>query len=430
MPTTMHVTPEVLAAIAPTVLPDGPIIVATDALPESDAAFPIAAALADRSESEIVAVSVIEPMNVPAYSVDGMVVSLDSFGDTEASRDEATRAQMSRMVPSTAPWPVIVRTGDTAREVCAVADAMHARLIVIGRGRHSGLDRIFGGEAALRLLQLGDAPVLAVEEGLTSPPRRVVIGTDFSPFSLFAAQVAMSVVAPDAIVWLLHVGPAFGDSGAKVKERADAYRTQSALAFAHMRATLAHSRIQFEDILLTGSVSDELLRYSIERKADLVVTATHGYGFIRRMVLGSVAATLIRHAPCSVLVVPGSARTLAESRASRAPNKHTRTLQLSQLDAELTQFTRRNMARPCLIEIDQTDFGAQVLGQDLPLVGASFDRRRNDVSLMFGTSVLQGRHLTHNISGVTQIDLTTNGGGADQVLRIVHPDAQTLISLS
>ena len=430
MSTMMHATPEVLAAIEPTILPDGPIIVATDTTPESDAAFPLAAALAARSKAEIIAVTVIEPMNVPIYGVDGMVVSMDSFDDTEASREQATRAQLIRMVSSTTQWPVIVRMGEAGREVSAVADTMHARLIVIGRGRHHGLDRIFGGESALRLLQLGDAPVLAVEEGLTSPPRRVVIATDFSPFSLYAAQVAMSVVAPDATVWLLHVGPPFDESVSYLRERADAYRAQAETAFAHMKVKFAQKSMHFESIVLTGNAPDQLLRYIAEQKADLVVTATHGYGFIRRMLLGSVAATLIRNAPCSVLVVPGSARTVAESRASRLPNMQTRTLPLAQLDAELAQFTHRNTARLCLVEIDQADFGAQVLGQELPLVGASFDRHGNDVALMFGTSVLKGRHLTHAISGVTQVDLTQNGGGKDQVLRIVHPEGQTLVTLS
>jgi nucleotide-binding universal stress UspA family protein len=430
MSTTMHATPEAIAAIQAIIPPDGPIIVATDTTPESDAAFPLAAALAARSNSEILAVSVIEPMNVPIYGVDGMVVAMDSFGETEASREHATRAQLLRMVSGTAQWPVMVRMGEAAREVSTVAGSMHARLVVIGRGRHHGLDRLLDGESALRLLQVGDAPVLAVQEGLTSPPRRVVIATDFSPFSLYAAQVAMSVVAADATVWLLHVGPAFDESVAKLKARADLYRAQAATAFAQLRSKLGQDRIHFEDVILTGNVSDQLLRYSIDQKADLVVAATHGYGFIRRMVLGSVAAALVRNAPSSVLVVPGSARTVAESRANLTPNTQTRTLSFAQLDTELAHFTLRNAARLCLIEVDQQDFGAQVLGQELPLAGATFDRHGNAVSLMFGTSEIKGRHLTHTISGVTQVDLTTNGGGADQVLRIVHPEGYTLVMLS
>ena len=37
--------------------------------------------------------------------------------------------------------------------------------------------------------------------------------------------------------------------------------------------------------------------------ADLVVVGSHGYGFINRMLLGSVSNYVAHHAPCSVLVV-------------------------------------------------------------------------------------------------------------------------------
>ncbi|MDZ7630209.1 MAG: universal stress protein [Gemmatimonadaceae bacterium] len=430
MSTSAHDAPESLTAFEPTLLPDGPFIVATDTGPESDAAFPLAAALAARTRAEIMALTVVEPTNIPIYGVDGMVVSMESAEDTQLARESATHAQLTRMVSSTAKWPVVVKTGEPAREIAAAADALHARMVVVGRGRHSGIDRIFGGESVLRMLQLGDSPVLAVEETLTSPPRRVVIATDFSAFSMYAAQVAMTVVAPDATVWLLHVGPPFDETVPFLKDRAETYRAQAETAFTQMRALIQRSKVQIESVVLTGSAPDQLLKFVADRNADLVVTATHGYGFIRRMILGSVAATLIRHAPCSVLVVPGSARTIAAARARGVPNARTRTFAQASLDAELAAFTTRNIGRRCLVEVDRDDLGAQVLGHDLQLAGATFDRRDTSASLMFGTSTLKGLHLTHHIAGVTEIDLATNAGGEDQVLRIAQDGGQTLVTLS
>ena len=429
MSTTMHATPATLTAINPIVLPDGPIIVATDTTPESDAAFPIAYALAARAKSEILALSIVEPMHVPIYGVDGMVVSLEPMEDTEAARESATRAQLIRMVSSIVTWPVIVRSGDAPREIANTADSMHARLIVVGRGRHKRFDRVFGGESVLRIVQLGDSPVLAVQEGLTSPPRRVVIATDFSPFSVYAAQVAMSVVASDATVWLLHVGPPFDQSVPFLRERSEVYREQADAAFVTLRTQLQRTSVNLETVTLTGTASDQLLDFIVEHDADLVVTATHGYGFIRRMILGSVAAALVHSAPCSVLIVPGSACTLAESRARRAPNTRTRAFDFATLDQELSAFTERNAGRRCMVEIDQDDLGAQVLGHELQLVGATFDRRHDDLMLMFGTSTLKGQHLTHAIPHVTEVDVSSNAGGEDQVLRIAHAGGQTLVTL-
>jgi len=428
MSTTALATPETMPGIEPP-LPTGPIIVATDTSVESDAALPIASALAERAGAEVIALSIIEAVNVPVYGVDGMVVSTPSLGETESARESAARAQLIRMVSSTAKWPIIVRSGTPATEIASTASAMLARLIVVGRGRHHGYDRVIGGENILKILEHGDTPVLAVDEGLTSPPRRVVIATDFSPFSLYAAKVALSVVAPDATLWLLHVGPPFDESVAILKDRADAYREHAAMAFANISVHLPKTSAHIESVVLTGSAPDELIRYIDEQKPDLVVSATHGYGFIRRMLLGSVAATLVRNAPCSVLIVPGSARTIADARARTAPNNTTRAIISAAYDAELATFTVRNAGRFCDVEVNRDDIGAQPLGRQLQFVGGTFDRHSNEVSLMFGTSTLRGMHLTHSIPNPIEIDVTSNAAGEDQVLRVAHEGGQTLIIL-
>lgn len=430
MTSTTHATAEADMALEPTVLPDGPILVATDTAVESDAVFPIASVLAARSSAEVIALSVVEPTNMPVYGVDGMIINLETAAETQANRQSAAHAQLLRMAPANAAWPIIVTTGEPALEITRTASKLRARLVVVGRGRHTGFDRMFGGESVLRMLQLGDTPVLAVEPTLTSPPRRIVIATDFSPFSLYAAQVALTLAASDATIWLLHVGPPFDETVPFLQGRAEEYRAQAATAFAALRGMLHTDRMAIESVVLTGSAPDELIRYVSEQKADLVVSATHGYGFMRRMVLGSVAATLIRRAPCSVLVVPGSARTIAAARAQAVPNRMTRALDQDDFDAELLAFTVRNAGRRCLVEVDQADFGAQLLGHDLQLVGAAYDRHDRGVSVMFGTSTLKGMHLTHSISGVTTIDLASSSGGVDEVLRIGHASGQTLISLT
>ena len=96
MSTTMSATPGVLPAIEPVRLPDGPIIVGTDTSPESDAAFPLAEALATRAKAEIQAVSIVEPANVPIYGVDGMVVSLESVEETESARESSPTPARNR----------------------------------------------------------------------------------------------------------------------------------------------------------------------------------------------------------------------------------------------------------------------------------------------------------------------------------------------
>ena len=428
MTTPLNATTAAPDTSVPTLLPDGPILVATDTSPDADAAFPLAASLADCVDAETVVLSVIPPMTVPVYGVDGMVVSMLPPDDAAETHTAALEAQVKRAALHRRDWRVEVRDGEPAVEISTAASAMKARLLVVGRGRHGPLDRVLNGETILRLLQLGDTPVLAAERTLTSCPRRVVIATDFSPFSLYAAQVAMTVCAPDATIWLVHVGPPFDEAVPYLRERAIVYRAEAATAFAEMRGRLARAKVQFEDVVLTGAASQEVPAFAERNGADLVVSAAHGYGFLRRMMLGSVSAALIRQAPCSVLVVPGSAHATATMRARRSAI--TRPFDLTTLDTELAAFSTRNDGRRCTVEVDDVEHGVQVLGRDLPLAGISFDRRTATVALMFGTSAVSALHMTHGIPGVTGVDVAGNAGGVDNVLRIAHTGGQTLVSLS
>ena len=427
---TAHATPASLDALEPTLLPDGPILVATDTGPDADSAFPIAAALAARSGTVVQALTVVEALTVPIYGVDGMAVSLETAEELTSSRRSAAQAQLIRMAPHDARWPLHVRSGEPAQEIARLGRDTNARLVIVGRGRHSGMDRILGGESVLRMLQLVESPVLAVESTLTSAPRRVAIAMDFSLFSQYAARVALTLIAPDAQVWMVHVGPPFDETVPFLHDRATEYREWAANSFGEALRTLRCDGLRIETVTLTGGTPNELVKFIAAQRADLVVTATHGYGFFRRMILGSVAANLLRSAPCSVLIVPALAHTIAAARAKTIPNARTRTFLAESIDAELAAFTARNVGRRCTVEVDQSDLGAQVLGHDLGFVGASYDRHAALVSLMFGTSTLKGMHLTHAIPGAMEVHLSSNAGGEDQVLRIAHEGGQTLVTLS
>lgn len=53
-----------------------------------------------------------------------------------------------------------------------------------------------------------------------------------------------------------------------------------------------------------GDTVHGLLEFAEKREASMVVIGTHGRGFVERMLLGSVAEGVIRHATLPVVVVP------------------------------------------------------------------------------------------------------------------------------
>ena len=58
--------------------------------------------------------------------------------------------------------------------------------------------------------------------------------------------------------------------------------------------------------ILDGVPAQVIVEEARDWSADLIVVGSHGYGFMKRMLLGSVAGAVVANAPCSVLVVRSS----------------------------------------------------------------------------------------------------------------------------
>jgi nucleotide-binding universal stress UspA family protein len=52
-----------------------------------------------------------------------------------------------------------------------------------------------------------------------------------------------------------------------------------------------------------GEPAEEIIRYALRHRVDLIVCGTHGRGGMNRLLTGSVAAQVLRRAPCPVLTV-------------------------------------------------------------------------------------------------------------------------------
>lgn len=428
MPINTLAPSDVFARFDPLVSPRGPVVVASDGTASADSAFPLAQSLADVLRAPVQVVSALRPAAMPAFAADGVPFPVAPTDEMLASRDQLIHTQMARVVPTAQTWSVVVRAGDPIREILNVAEAADARVIVTGRGRHSWLERMFSGESVMRLLQVGDIPVFAVETSLTALPRTVVIATDFSVYSIYAAQVALDFIAPDAHVHLVHVAPLLTDNGPTLGAFASEYHLSANASFRKVLEQLERPGLRFETHVLEGNTAPQLIDFATNLEADLVVTGAHGYGFARRMVLGSVATSLVRGVRSSVLCIPGSARTHAAARAAtQAGQEGTHWVADAALDAALGEFTQRNATRECSVDVERHDIGVQTLGHHLPLVGITYDNAARLLTVMFGASRFEGAHLSHAIPRVTAVDVIRDGQGRDRMLRISHEDGQTLL---
>jgi nucleotide-binding universal stress UspA family protein len=146
----------------------------------------------------------------------------------------------------------------------------------------------------------------AVEVGL----KRILVATDFSAPSNKAVQFAAAVARGyGAKVYLAHVVSALGftlagPDAACIAEEA-AWRDLRLLEENLQRVgTLAG--VTHEAIVCQGEVWEQLEQVAEREHVDLIVIGTHGRTGFRKVVMGSVAEKIFRHASCPVLTIgPG-----------------------------------------------------------------------------------------------------------------------------
>ena len=283
------------------------IVVATDGTEESDSAFQLARAYAERYGATLSSVSVCEPAAImydwPPYAPVFPVIDPEL---DRANRLAAVQAQMLRLGLADGRVPVTVNCGTIAAEIASHAQRVNADLIVTGRGRHGLVDRVLGEAHLARLLRAAPCPVLAVEPTLPAPPRRVVVGIDFSAHGLAVARLAAECMAEDGALYLVHVkpDPPFGvpHPGQWLRSYDDGVR--AGLEQLKAQLALPVGRV-VEPIAINGHPGVALAEFAQSARADLIAVGAQGAGFFSRLVIGSVTTYLLRAAPCSLLAVPG-----------------------------------------------------------------------------------------------------------------------------
>jgi nucleotide-binding universal stress UspA family protein len=63
------------------------------------------------------------------------------------------------------------------------------------------------------------------------------------------------------------------------------------------------SGLDIEELVVHGDAASEIVRVGRERNVDLIVIASHGRTGLGRILFGSTAEAVVRHASCPVLVV-------------------------------------------------------------------------------------------------------------------------------
>jgi nucleotide-binding universal stress UspA family protein len=228
----------------------------------------------------------------------------------EAARELATR--MDLVVARKLRVEVVSRIGPPD-EVLAGAAADHgAELIVVGTHGATGITRFLLGSVASSTIRHAACDVLVVRGTGKTLYKRPLVATDFTPISSKAIAHAAELCAPVDPIAVLHAWqlPA-GSWGATLLGAArfpwstvrdavlSAARSQADKLVAEHAALGRTLDIELQQ----GPATQVITHVAEKHNHDLIVVGAHGHRGVRRLLLGSVAESTVRHAPCSVLVV-------------------------------------------------------------------------------------------------------------------------------
>lgn len=153
----------------------------------------------------------------------------------------------------------------------------------------------------------GERPLVNTDD----EPRVVLAAVDTSPAAKRVISMAARFVRayPQATLHVLHVLRSSRLDRAQAAHAGTSSMSSEAAEDAkdhleyHKRLAISQCRNQVIAHLATGNPTNEILRFCADLKVDLLVIATHDHAGFERLLLGSVAETLVRKAHCTVTVV-------------------------------------------------------------------------------------------------------------------------------
>jgi nucleotide-binding universal stress UspA family protein len=221
-------------------------------------------------------------------------------------------------------------------EICRLVQTIPADLIVMPTHGRTGLKHAFLGSTAERIVQHSSCPVLVTRGTALQPNngarfrmKTILVPVDFSKCSREGLRYALDFANEfGAKIILLHatyLGYIYSSEGTALYDIAGLQTAARKKAEHRMREIVRSINVRgvkLETVLTEGSPVLDICAFAKDHDVDLIITSTHGLTGFRHVLIGSIAEQVVRHAPCSVLVVPSHphirAANLAKSGGRRA----------------------------------------------------------------------------------------------------------------
>lgn len=235
----------------------------------------------------------------PSAVVDALVTAeAQELAAAVAEAERLGAPQVDHVFANGVPWDCVCETlqSDAAFE-----------LVVMGTRGRTGFRRLLLGSVAEKVIRHAPCSVLAVRgRDAMSPFRHVLCAVDFTPSSRLGLELAAGLAARDGLgITLLHVIPipSFHPDLSMPTYLEESERDARAMLADWSSAVRAREGAPITIRTEVGSPSAEILKLlDGDATFDLCVVGSHARTGLGRVLLGSIAEQIVRHAPCPVLV--------------------------------------------------------------------------------------------------------------------------------
>ena len=221
--------------------------------------------------------------------------------------------EASHRVPKDLLGEKIRREGDADQKIIEVVRTRNADLLVLGTHGRNLAARLLLGSTAESAVRHSPCPVLIAGHPVSDAfrdngPTRIAIAIDDSEQARWAASLGMRLAESfNATAILIHVVPDVAEFpptyGIAPQVTVQATVRSAGEAFLARFVLPEGEKVPIERVLSEGSSSREIVTAARENDADLIVIGTHGRRGLSRLILGSTAEAVLRHAHCPVLCV-------------------------------------------------------------------------------------------------------------------------------
>ncbi|MBN2357423.1 universal stress protein [candidate division KSB1 bacterium] len=209
---------------------------------------------------------------------------------------------------------IVVESGfSIAEEIFRFIIDNNIDFVVAGTHGRRPLAKMLMGSVAEKLVKAAPCPVMVVKADSFSKSfsgyHRILVGVDFSDYSLRALQLAHEISVPEMTIHVMHVIEDVWPANYKVMKGQTMTKfipdlqSSAAAELKKVISKIKGKKCKFVSVLEIGRIIDKLAVYAKNEEINLIILGIKGMMTDESIPMGSVPERIIRKSTCPVIIV-------------------------------------------------------------------------------------------------------------------------------